>query len=224
MKICIPLVSKNKNEFLKDIQLLEKEPYDWIEWRIDCMESMDDIFFIAKNIRSFFSCPILGTIRTEGNINCKLDYIGVYKQLILLNCLDWIDVEIESKFEDLIDFAHKHDVQVIGSYHNFHRGLNREQILNLYKNMKKNKVDMYKFASFPSSTKEVVDQLLTTYELYSQEQEKFISICMGETGMVSRLIGGLFGSYSTFACSNKKSAPGQIPATLLKAAIDILHL
>lgn len=222
MKICIPILSKNKQEFLEDMKIIQKEPYDWIEWRIDCMES--DIFEVASLLRMTFSCPIIATIRTEGNSSFHIDYVGLYKQLIDTKCMDYIDVEVKKDSQDLIEYAHSHGIRVIGSYHNFDAGLSRAEMIELYEMMKEKHMDMYKFAASPKTKEEVVEQLLTTYELFMDTQDSFISICMNEIGKISRIIGGLFGSFLTFACANKKSAPGQIPATLLKEAIDILHL
>ena len=46
---------------------------------------------------------------------------------------------------------------------------------------------------------------------------------MTATGVVSRLAGGTFGSCATFGTVGKASAPGQIPAAQLRAALAIVH-
>lgn len=223
MKICIPIVSKNKAEWLHDIQQLQTIPYDLIEWRIDCMEQMSDIFSIAKELRTYLSCPIIATIRNEGTF-CSLPWLSIYKELILMQCVDYVDVEILSDYEDIVLFAHQYNVQVIGSVHNFNRSFTNFEWQELYNKMKQANVDIYKFASMPQSNREVVDHLLMTYDIFCEDHVSIISICMGEIGKISRIVSGLFGSILTFGCFQKKSAPGQIEATLLKSYLEAIDM
>ena len=48
-------------------------------------------------------------------------------------------------------------------------------------------------------------------------------MAMGLLGSVSRMVGGLFGSWLSFAVGESASAPGQIPIGDLVAVFDIIR-
>ena len=223
MKICIPIVAKNKREWIQDAKRIQSIPHDIIEWRIDCMECIEDIFQVAKIIRTYISCPIIATIRNEGNEK-KMECISIYKDLMDLHCMDYIDVEILSDFQDLIEYAHQNHIQVVGSIHNFKRSFTNEEWKDVYDRMKQAGVDVYKFACMPQTKKEVIEHLLNTYDLSCSDSTPIISICMGEMGKISRIVSGLFGGSVSFACAHKKSAPGQIEVTLLKSYLKAIDM
>jgi 3-dehydroquinate dehydratase-1 len=50
-----------------------------------------------------------------------------------------------------------------------------------------------------------------------------ITMSMGGTGLISRLAGECFGSSATFGAGSQVSAPGQIPVSELRRALDTLH-
>ena len=50
-----------------------------------------------------------------------------------------------------------------------------------------------------------------------------ISMAVGPLGAASRLVGGLFGSWLSFAVAESASAPGQIPIGDLVAVFDIIR-
>jgi 3-dehydroquinate dehydratase-1 len=48
-------------------------------------------------------------------------------------------------------------------------------------------------------------------------------MAMGPLGVVSRLAGETFGSVLTFGTVGAASAPGQVDAARLRAALDLIH-
>jgi 3-dehydroquinate dehydratase-1 len=48
-------------------------------------------------------------------------------------------------------------------------------------------------------------------------------MAMGGDGVVSRLVGGVFGSACTFASVGTASAPGQVPLAELRRVLDVVH-
>ena len=68
-----------------------------------------------------------------------------------------------------------------------------------------------KLACMPK-TREDVDTLLNATAAMKEEFPDFplITMSMGELGKVSRLYGGLYGSFVSFGCVSEASAPGQV--------------
>ena len=50
-----------------------------------------------------------------------------------------------------------------------------------------------------------------------------ISMSVGPLGSVTRMVGGLFGSWLSFAVGESASAPGQIPIGALVTVFDIIR-
>ena len=224
--ICIPIVSSNDDELILDIKEIQSLPYDWIEWRIDCVEDMDCIFSMAQIIRQSFSCPLIATIRTQEQggkwAQGKDEYISLYQQLVLKKLVDCIDLESHIATAELVEWFHVQGVSIIFSDHRFDRGVNKKDIDALYERCLHVHADVLKIASMPETSKEMVDQLLAMYDISLQNQVKVICIGMSKAGKISRVIGGLFGSILTFASANKKSAPNQIGARELKRYLQCI--
>ena len=75
----------------------------------------------------------------------------------------------------------------------------------------------------PRSAADVVSLLDATERRYRQARIPLITMSMGALGAVTRIGGGAFGSAATFATVGAASAPGQLPADGVRAALDLLH-
>ena len=223
VKICISIVSENITQLKNDIQLILQQPFDCIEWRMDCVENFSEIEPMAALIHFNFHCPCILTLRSrkEGGYCDELDYERYYNPIIQQGWASYIDIELNSDCLDSVAFAKKHHVKVIGSYHCLKNAVSDSVIRGLYNSALDKQCDVFKIATFPNDMQEVCEQLLCTYDLSLRNEMEIISICMGEVGKISRVIAGLFGSMFTFASSNKKSAPGQIEAIKMKQYLEL---
>ena len=223
IKICISIVSENMTQLKNDLPLILQQPFDCIEWRMDCVNDFAEIEPMAALIHSSFQCPCILTLRSrqEGGYGDTLDYERYYAPFIQRGWVSYIDIELNCDCMNMIAYAKKHHVKVIGSYHCLKNAVSDSVIRGLYNSALDKQCDVFKIASFPNDIQEVCEQLLCTYDLSLRNEMEIISICMGEKGKISRVVAGLFGSMFTFASSNKKSAPGQIEAIKMKQYLEL---
>ncbi|EPZ7798013.1 type I 3-dehydroquinate dehydratase, partial [Shigella flexneri] len=70
----------------------------------------------------------------------------------------------------------------------------------------------------------VLTLLAATLEMQEQYADRpIITMSMAKTGVISRLVGEVFGSAATFGAVKKASAPGQISVNDLRTVLTILH-
>jgi 3-dehydroquinate dehydratase-1 len=75
----------------------------------------------------------------------------------------------------------------------------------------------------PRSRRDVLTLLAATEQAHERARIPLISMAVGPLGVASRLVGGLFGSWLSFAVAESASAPGQIPISDLVTVFDIVR-
>jgi 3-dehydroquinate dehydratase I len=75
----------------------------------------------------------------------------------------------------------------------------------------------------PRDRADVLRLLAATAEADDKARIPLISMSVGPLGSVSRMVGGLFGSWLSFAVGESASAPGQIPVGDLVTVYDIIR-
>jgi 3-dehydroquinate dehydratase-1 len=76
----------------------------------------------------------------------------------------------------------------------------------------------------PASPEDVLTLLGATADYASRPDARpAITMAMGPLGVVSRLAGETFGSALTFGTVGAASAPGQVDAGALRAALEVVH-
>lgn len=234
-KICTPIVEKTEEEIIKSAKKIKRSKIDIVELRADWFDdalNIEKTEKILKKLREIFKeIPILFTFRTakEGgkkDIN-KNKYAEMNIKVAQTGLVDAIDIEIftvEEYIKDIVKEAHKSGVKIVGSNHDFEKTPSREDIINRLKKMQELDVDILKIAFMPKDKKDVKTLISATYEMYTNYANKpIISISMGKIGLISRLMGELYGSSVTFGAVEKTSAPGQINVKDLKKVIEIIH-
>lgn len=235
-KICVPIIGKNNIEIIDEIKQIKKSKLDLVEWRVDYykdIESIEKVKKVLKVIRNEIKdIPIIFTFRSKNEGGQKelsiKDYINLNKEIIATKLIDIIDIELfigDKIVTDIIDIAHKNNIKVIISNHDFYATPNKEEIINRLCKMQDLNADICKIAVMPNNHKDVINLLDATQEmknLYSRVP--IVTMSMGKLGLISRLSGEIFGSAITFAiASDKVSAPGQIYINQLENILDIIH-
>lgn len=234
-KICVPIVGITKEEIISEARALSGMPVDVVEWRVDWFE---DVFLIEKVMEALKELrealkdmPILFTFRTSkegGEKAIEADkYAELNKAAAESGLVDLVDVEAftgDEIVKDIIEYAHKHDVKVVASNHDFHKTPNREEIVARLIKMQELGADIPKIALMPNSKWDVLTVLEATLEMSEKHPETpVITMSMAGTGVISRLSGEVFGSALTFGAAKKASAPGQIAVEELNQVLSILH-
>ena len=223
-KICVSLMGKDKEEIKKQLQQMQNVSFDVLEWRMDYLDSLNDVVEIAKMIQMYRNDTVLlYTFRTlqEGGEKAisKAAYINVYKKLIDYKVCDMIDVEMfmdEEVCHTLCTYAHAFNIYVVGSYHDFNKTPSKKELVERFAYMQEKEADVCKIACMPNNKVDVKTIMQATKQRYIEATTPLIAISMGELGKVTRIKGKSFGSALTFGCIHKASAPGQIELEELK--------
>lgn len=234
-KICVPIVGITKEDILAEAKALENVPVDVVEWRVDWFEGVFDlnkVKEVAKDLREQLKdTPILFTFRTSkegGEKAIEADaYATLNKEVAATGLVDLIDVELftgDDIVRDIIESAHKYDVKVVSSNHDFHKTPEKEEIVSRLCKMQELGADIPKIAVMPQSKRDVLELLLATNEMVEEHADRpIITMSMAGTGVISRLSGEVFGSALTFGAAKKASAPGQMAVKDLNTILELLH-
>lgn len=197
--ICIPIVADNLEDAMRDMAEASKVA-DIIELRLDYMKDPD-----LKRLLGCRTKPVIVTNRPireggkfQGN---EEDRITPLKHAVELHA-DFVDIEHDSVHK----IRRAGTTKLIVSYHNFRE--TPKDITNVYQRLSQSGADIIKIVTFANT----ITDNITIYRLLQQAKIPTISFCMGEYGMISRILYKKFGSYLTFASlrTGKESAPGQV--------------
>ena len=166
---------------------------------------------------------ILATFRTlEEGGECAIhpmDYIDLNNAMMEIGKAKYIDVELrtdEATIKDFVAHAHEMGCEVVVSHHDFQKTPSVQEMCDTLETMQKLGADIAKIAVMPNNMMDVANLLSATAQMNLELEIPIITISMGKLGEVSRVYGGEFGSYATFATCGESSAPGQIDIEDLK--------
>lgn len=233
--ICTPLVGADKAAILLQAkQVLGKNP-DIIEWRADFFTDIADtkaVVDVAGAIRSLAGdIPVIFTVRSqcEGGQPIALND----EQVISLNAavcqtqtVEYVDCELRheaARLEELRRIAAGTGTRLIGSFHDFQRTPARQTIVDKLAEAADKGLDVAKVAVMPQTPDDVLVLLGATYAAKKRLSIPLITMSMGRYGMISRMIGGVFGTSLTFAVGAQSSAPGQMPIEDLQTVLRTIE-
>lgn len=234
-KICVPIVGKTREEILEAAAKIVPIGADVVEWRVDWYEDIFDFEKVeetAKLLREALGeMPILFTFRTSKEGGEKAietsDYVALNQKISATGYVDLVDVEAftgDDAVRAVIEEAHKNNVKVIASNHDFDKTPAMSDIVYRLRKMQDLGADIPKIAVMPQNKKDVLTLLAATEEMANHYADRpIITMSMAATGVISRLCGEVFGSALTFGAVGKASAPGQMGAEDLKMVLSTLH-
>ena len=204
--ICVPIIANNLKDVLRDMAEASKVA-DIIELRIDYIKNPDLKLLLEGRIR-----PVIVTnrpVREGGKFKGSEDNrISLLKLAIQLQA-DYVDIEhdsIQNINKGEAKSAYEGKTKIIVSYHNFNE--TPDDLSDIYQRLSQSEADIIKIVTYAN---DITDNV-KIYQLLQKSKKPIISFCMGEYGIISRILYKKFGSYLTFAAlqSGKESAPGQI--------------
>lgn len=234
-KLCVPIIGKTTKEILDSAEAVVRSGADLAEWRADWYrEVLDECErrTVLESLRmKLDEMPLLFTFRTaEEGGEKQIDpeqYVNLNKSVAESGCVDLVDVELsagDSRVMEIIEAAHRNDVKVIVSSHDFVTTPDKEEMISRLKKMQTLGGDISKIAVMPENRKDVLTLLAATEEMTSKYADRpVISMSMSEKGLITRLCGEVFGSAVTFGTAGKASAPGQIDAQEIAGVLKLLH-
>jgi len=175
--------------------------------------------------------PLLFTFRTskeggEKEIDPKI-YAKLNKDVAATGLVDMIDIEAfigDEIVKDIIKCAHAVDVKVVASNHDFDKTPSKDDIIHRLRKMQDLGADILKIAVMPKCKLDVLELLEATVIMSEKYGDRpIITMSMASTGIISRLVGEVFGSALTFGAATKASAPGQINVEDLHEVLQLIH-
>jgi len=198
---------------LQDISAAEKIA-DIIELRLDLIARFD---LPALTQATALPCIVTNRTKTEGGQfkGTEAERVEILRQAISAGA-DYVDIETSTPRE-LLKYVldNKSKTKIILSYHNFSNTM--EDLEPLYEIMCELPGDILKIVTYAQDISDNL-KMFKLLERAQKEGRKLIGLCMGEYGEISRVLSPLLGGFLTFGAleTGKESAPGQIPASILK--------
>lgn len=206
-----------------------------IELRLDVLDNAHDTAALIDLTQDLYAMLpdklLLVTFRTkaEGGKQAIDDqrYAALYRQLLREGQMDLLDIEMYRAaplVEQLIELAHRQRVRVILSSHDFQQTPAQAEIIARLRQQQAMGADILKIAAMPHDAGDVLRMMSATWEMRQRyAQRPLLTMSMGGLGALSRLAGELTGSALTFGMAGSASAPGQLEASDLNAALALLH-
>lgn len=234
-KICVPIVGTTREEIIQAAERVKESSVDIVEWRADWFEGIGEqscVNTILDEIREILGeIPLLFTFRTskeggEREIYAE-DYIKLNRMMAESGKVDMVDIQMfweELPVKELIEVLHKAGVKVIGSYHDFSKTPEKDELVFRLRKMQDLGADIPKIAVMPNSKRDVLTLLMATNEMAEEYADRpIITMSMSGDGLISRLCGETFGSAVTFGAMGKVSAPGQLEVETLRNILECIY-
>ncbi len=167
-KICVPMVGETLEQLKEEAAYLRTLDLDIVEWRVDFFEHVEDLEKVKAaliEIRSILAnIPLVFTFRSarEGGEKeiSTASYVELNRTAAETGQVDIIDVELfndEADVKALVEAAHKHNVSVIISNHDFQKTPSKEEIVSRLRKAQELGGDLPKIAVMPTNTYRCTD-------------------------------------------------------------------
>lgn len=196
--ICASIAEKDVDKCVDALNKVEMA-----EIRIDLAEFSND------KIRQVFS------LRKKTIATCRPGKIREEERMEMLKVAiesgaTYVDIEFDAPPEyktELIDFAHKHQCDVIISYHNYDKTPELDELEDIVNSCYAQGADLAKIATHVNMNRDN-SKILSLYKAPG----RLVAIGMGDLGRISRIVAPFLGAEFTYASlsDNEGTAPGQI--------------
>ena len=233
--LCAPLVGRTRARLLAEATRVLKQKPDLVEWRVDFFDAIGDTGAVVEAARALRDVvgkrPVVFTCRAEsgGGERIALDreaIVALYDAVAASGLVDFVDFELDNDpahVRRVRESTRRHDVRLILSYHNLAYTPGLDFLIDRVLEAERLGADVAMLQVMPTRRRDVLTLLSATEQADERARIPVISMAVGPLGAASRLVGGLFGSWLSFAVAESASAPGQIPLGDLVAVFDIIR-
>lgn len=207
---CLPIIKTAQAEVLETIRANEGN-YQYFEVWLDYVDKVDDAFVkqLAKQLGGHL--VVLFRRKELEPIKMSLEQrFGILEQLSDSEVL--ADLDVTTQTEELGYIRdHKLALNTIVSYHNYQQTPDTVQLKTIIDTMERYQPGIYKLSTLCGNHEEALRLLQLLLELKAKDRRTIVS-GMGESGLVTRVFGALWGNEMTFApkLDTEQSAPGQL--------------
>src|ERR1700680_203110 len=222
-RVCVAVTGSDPNELMEKAEALMRDN-TFLEFRLDylprpalALPKIKQVVEYHAHVVALATCRrVAAGGKFRGSVVSQLDILS---KATAAGC-QVVDLELQSaahcKPEQLRRLRSR--AALILSHHDFRATKNLEQTLE-------------KMVAIPADFYKIVSTATTLYDnvvmmkFLEQNSDKYslIGVCMGEQGIISRLLGVRAGSVFTFAAvsQDEKTAPGQVTAQDLRSTYRI---
>jgi 3-dehydroquinate dehydratase / shikimate dehydrogenase len=222
-RVCVPVTGSDATDLLDKAEALVRDN-TFLEFRLDYLSHPEQALPKIKRFTEYHpQVVVIGTCRRQasggkfrGSLASQLEILS---KAATAGC-QLLDLELQSaskcKLEQLRRLRSK--VALVISFHDFRATKNLEKTLD-------------KMAAYPADFYKIVGTATTLYDnvtmmkFLEKQSDKYslIGLCMGEQGIISRVLGVRAGSVFTFGAisPDEKTAPGQVTAQDLRSTYRI---
>lgn len=205
---CIPIQSQTTKELQQKMKLVNAKANIIEVWldHFDQELNPKELFAITKKPLLLVNKPKKEGGRFQRSESQRWDILKQY----LPYSPAYIDMSIETKPQILKEFRllKKKKTKLILSYHHFSQTPSLTFLKKIVTKGFKHGADIVKIATFAQKT----EDNLVIFNLLLQTKQPLIAHCMGQKGIISRLLAPRFGSGIVYVALDQKSktAPGQL--------------
>jgi len=233
--LCTPLVGRTHDRVLAEAASVVRQKPDIIEWRVDFFDAIGDTDAVIDTARALRDTvgkrPVIFTRRalSGGGERIALsdeDVAELYGAVAATRLVDFIDFEMTNDLalvRRVREYTQRHGIRLILSYHNLSYTPGHDYLVDRFLEAERLGADVAMVQVMPRNRADVLRLLSATAEADDKTRIPLISMSVGPLGSVTRMIGGLFGSWLSYAVGESASAPGQIPIGDLVTVYDIIR-
>ena len=222
-RVCVPVIGSDPTDMLDKAEAIVRDN-GFIEFRLDYLSRPALALPKIKQFTEYHPhVAVVATCRRaagggkfKGTIAAQLDILG---KAAAAGC-QLVDLELQSALRAKPQQLQRlrNSAALIHSFHDFRATKNLEKILG---KMVAIPADFYKIVTTATTLYDNV-QMMKFIEKNS-DRHSLIGLCMGEQGIISRVLGLRAGSVFTFAAASEgeKTAPGQVTAQELRSTYRI---
>lgn len=225
-KVCVAVFASSAEEMIQKADSLARDNA-FVEFRLDYLTQPK---LALPKIRQFLdSRPLVMALATcrrassggkfRGSIAAEFEILS---KAVAAGC-QLVDVELETatrlRTEQLEKLREK--AALVLSFHDFHRTPQLDETLE---RMSAYRADFYKIAGTATTLYDNVSMMKFLEQ--RRDQHSLVGLCMGEQGIISRVLGLRAGSLFTFAAlaQEERTASGQVTAQELRGIYRIEQL
>ena len=217
-RLCVAVTGSDASNLLERAETLVRDN-PFLEFRLDYLSQPATAFPKLKHFLELYpQATVIATCRRavnggkfKGSVHSQLDILikaaSVGFQLVDME----VQSALELKREEFLDL--KNRVGVILSFHDFKSTRKLEEQFTVMRDLP---ADFYKIVTTATN---LYDNVTMMKFLQSHSgQHEMVGLCMGEQGIISRVLGVRAGSVFTFgsAARGEETAPGQITVSELR--------
>jgi 3-dehydroquinate dehydratase I len=217
-KICVSILPRNIPEALEQIQKAEQAKADFVEVRLDGLDTDSDLTVLADGCKT----PLIATDKST-------ERDAAEQRALLLNAaksgFEYVDIELSTpKLKSIIEEIKASGAKCIVSFHDAKGCPAPAELRSILKRQIADGADICKIIATASQIQDNLIVLEFTAE--ASKQAKVVCFCMGELGRESRLQSPIHGGLFTFASLDAgcPTAPGQMTIREMRAAYDLLGI